>query len=93
MVDAANITVLDLPSCTTYLPPHAILITPEDLAESLIGVYQLVSVLPFKSEGQHPQWLTRLIPIHLRYGLWFCQRRTYRWQLLTICSAVLRGWM
>ena len=45
---------MDLPSCTIYLPLHATPITPEDQPEPLI-VQQVVSVFPFKSEGQHPQ--------------------------------------
>ncbi|SER25075.1 hypothetical protein SAMN05421690_101446 [Nitrosomonas sp. Nm51] len=47
-------TVLDLPSCTIYLPLHATPTTPEDLPETLI-VRQIVSVFPFRSESQHLQ--------------------------------------
>ena len=53
-VGPAKTTVLDLPSCTINLPLHATPITPEDLPEKLI-VRQVVSVFPFKSEGQHPR--------------------------------------
>ncbi len=48
-----NTTALDLPSCTINLPLHATPITPEDLPELLI-VKPVISVFPFKSEGQHP---------------------------------------
>ena len=40
--------------CTINLPLHATLIAQEDLPETLI-VRQIVSVFPFRSEGQHPQ--------------------------------------
>ena len=53
-VDAAKITVLDFPSCTINLPLHATPITPEDPLVPLIFL-PVISVFPFKSEGQHHQ--------------------------------------
>jgi len=47
-------TVLDLPSCTTYLPLHATPKTPEDLSGLLICLSQKVTAFPIGPEGRHP---------------------------------------